>query len=67
MEIPTSELLETFNNGQKIDIGPFYKMRPYATHVPATLSYIPRKDPKNAAHLTDPLYFLQEFREPASD
>lgn len=67
MEIPTSELLEIFNNGQKIDIAPFYKMRPYATHVPATFSYIPRKDPKSITHLTDPLYFLEEFREPVSD
>ena len=56
MNIGTAELLDHFNNGEKIDISDLHKLRPYATHVPHFLSYIKRStpDPQCGVALTKP-------------
>ena len=42
MNITVRDLLTFFQEGYKVDIDPFYKIHPYATHVPYTLTFTKR-------------------------
>jgi len=42
MNISVKDLLTFFQEGYKIDIDPFYKIHPYATHVPYTITFTKR-------------------------
>lgn len=62
MQISPHELLERFKKWEKIDINALYKLKPYATHMPVSLSFVKRKDPKKHTEfqLSHPFYFLKQ-------